>query len=69
VTTPLLSYSTETTIGGIVNLMSVDLQKLMDICPYLTTLWSTPLVIGLSLYFLYDLLGPSVFAGLAVMIL
>jgi ATP-binding cassette subfamily C (CFTR/MRP) protein 1 len=49
--------------------MSVDVQRLMDTIPYLNMLWSAPLQIGLSLYFLWSTLGPSVLAGLAVMIL
>lgn len=49
--------------------MSVDAQKLTDLCMYLNTLWSAPFQIGLSLYFLWQLLGPSVLAGLGVMIL
>lgn len=49
--------------------MSVDAQKLTDMCPYLNIVWSAPILIGLSLYFLHDLLGASVFAGLGVMIL
>ena len=32
-------------------------------------LWSAPLQITLSLVFLWDILGPSVLAGLAVIIL
>lgn len=31
-------------------------------------IWSAPLQISLALYFLWDVLGPSVLAGLAVMI-
>lgn len=40
----------------------------MDLVAYINMLWSAPLQIGLALYFLWDLLGPSVLAGLAVMI-
>nr|QAA95906.1 ATP-binding cassette sub-family C member 1 [Diaphorina citri] len=58
----------ETTVGEIVNLMSVDAQR-MDITPYLNMLWSAPLQIGLALYFLWGILGPSVLAGLAVMVI
>lgn len=53
----------ESTVGEIVNLMSVDAQRFMDITPYINALWSAPLQIGLALYFLWDLLGPSVLAG------
>ncbi|XP_018335867.1 multidrug resistance-associated protein 1 isoform X1 [Agrilus planipennis] len=58
----------ETTVGEIVNLMSVDAQKFIDLTAYLNMLWSAPLQIVLALYFLWDILGPSVLAGLAVMV-
>ncbi|XP_037921935.1 multidrug resistance-associated protein 1 isoform X7 [Hermetia illucens] len=59
----------ESTVGEIVNLMAVDAQRFMDLTTYLNMIWSAPLQIGLALYFLWDILGPSVFAGLAVMII
>ena len=36
--------------GAIVNLMSVDAQRLQDLCPYLHMLWSGPYQICLALY-------------------
>uniref|UniRef100_A0AAR5P018 ABC-type glutathione-S-conjugate transporter n=1 Tax=Dendroctonus ponderosae TaxID=77166 RepID=A0AAR5P018_DENPD len=59
----------ERTAGEIVNLMSVDAQKFMDLTTYLNMIWSAPLQICLSMYFLWQELGPSVLAGLAVMII
>ncbi|XP_063922468.1 multidrug resistance-associated protein 1 isoform X1 [Zophobas morio] len=59
----------ESTVGEIVNLMSVDAQKFIDLTAYINMIWSAPLQIILSLYFLWDILGPSVLAGLAVMII
>ncbi|XP_055308510.1 multidrug resistance-associated protein 1-like, partial [Sitodiplosis mosellana] len=59
----------ESTVGEIVNLMAVDAQRFMDLTTYINMLWSAPLQIGLAVYFLWDLLGPSVLAGLAVMII
>ncbi|XP_037958175.1 multidrug resistance-associated protein 1 isoform X4 [Teleopsis dalmanni] len=59
----------ESTVGEIVNLMAVDAQRFMDLTTYLNMIWSAPLQIGLALYFLWQLLGPSVLAGLAVMII
>ena len=56
------------TSGEIVNLMSVDAQKISDLLPYLNMLWSSPLQIGVAIYFLYQILGPPVFAGLGTMI-
>ena len=45
------------TVGEIVNLMSVDAQRLMDLMAYVNLIWSSPLQIGLAIYFLYDILG------------
>ena len=60
---------TESTTGEIVNLMSVDAQRVGDILPYINFIWSSPLEISLALYFLYQTLGVSVFAGVAIMVL
>ena len=57
-----------TTSGEIVNLMAVDAQRFMDLMSYLHMIWSGPLQIALSLYFLWELLGPSTLAGVAVMV-
>ncbi|XP_055685130.1 multidrug resistance-associated protein 1 isoform X4 [Lutzomyia longipalpis] len=59
----------ESTVGEIVNLMAVDAQRFMDLTAYINMIWSAPLQIALALYFLWDILGPSVLAGLAVMII
>lgn len=59
----------DSTVGEIVNLMSVDAQRFMELTAYLNMIWSAPLQIALSLYFLWEILGPSVLAGLAVMII
>ncbi|XP_063974576.1 multidrug resistance-associated protein 1 isoform X5 [Diachasmimorpha longicaudata] len=59
----------ESTVGEIVNLMSVDAQRFMDLIAYINMIWSAPLQIALALYFLWGILGPSVLAGLAVMII
>lgn len=53
----------ESTVGEIVNLMAVDAQRFMDLTAYINMIWSAPLQIALALYFLWDLLGPSVLAG------
>ncbi|KAM9779656.1 multidrug resistance-associated protein 1-like [Neosynchiropus ocellatus] len=57
------------TVGEIVNLMSVDAQRFMDLITYINMIWSAPLQVVLALYFLWQNLGPSVLAGVAVMIL
>ena len=56
------------TSGEIVNLMSVDVQKISDTLPYLNMLWSSPLQIVVAIYLLYQILGASVLAGLGTMI-
>lgn len=58
----------ESTVGEIVNLMSVDAQRFMDVMVYVNMIWSAPVQIALALCFLWDILGPSVLAGLAVMV-
>uniref|UniRef100_A0AAQ5Y2C9 Multidrug resistance-associated protein 1 n=1 Tax=Amphiprion ocellaris TaxID=80972 RepID=A0AAQ5Y2C9_AMPOC len=57
------------TVGEIVNLMSVDAQRFMDLITYINMIWSAPLQVVLALYFLWQNLGPSVLAGVAVMLL
>ncbi|KAK2916503.1 hypothetical protein Q8A67_000877 [Cirrhinus molitorella] len=57
------------TVGEIVNLMSVDAQRFMDLITYINMIWSAPLQVILALYFLWENLGPSVLAGVAVMVL
>uniref|UniRef100_A0A8D0F9M8 Canalicular multispecific organic anion transporter 2 n=1 Tax=Strix occidentalis caurina TaxID=311401 RepID=A0A8D0F9M8_STROC len=63
------SAKRSSTVGEIVNLMSVDAQRFMDLMTFLNMLWSAPLQIFLALYFLWEALGPSVLAGVAVMVL
>uniref|UniRef100_A0A8C5TS46 Canalicular multispecific organic anion transporter 1 n=1 Tax=Malurus cyaneus samueli TaxID=2593467 RepID=A0A8C5TS46_9PASS len=59
----------ESTVGETVNLMSADAQRFMDMANFVHQLWSSPLQIILSVVFLWAELGPSVLAGLAVMVL
>ena len=49
--------------------MAIDAQRFMDLVTYLHMVWSGPLQIALSIIFLYQTMGPSVFAGVAVMVL
>lgn len=58
----------ESTVGETVNLMSADAQRFNDVTNFIHLLWSCPLQIILSIYFLWLELGPSVLAGLAVML-
>jgi hypothetical protein len=43
--------------------MAVDCQRIADLMPYINMIWSSPLQIGVSIIMLYQILGPSVFAG------
>jgi ABC transporter transmembrane region len=49
--------------------MAVDAQRFMELTTYLNMLWSAPFQMIVCLYFLWTILGPSVLAGVAVMIL
>lgn len=57
------------TVGEIVNLMSVDAQRIMDFLPYGHNLWSSLFQIILSIFFLYRTMGASIFAGVGVICL
>uniref|UniRef100_A0A0N5BHC0 ABC-type glutathione-S-conjugate transporter n=1 Tax=Strongyloides papillosus TaxID=174720 RepID=A0A0N5BHC0_STREA len=57
------------TVGEIVNIMSVDIQRFQDMTTFVMLFWSAPLQVLLSIYFLWDLMGVSVFAGLVVLLL
>ncbi|CAB4054111.1 ABCC1 [Lepeophtheirus salmonis] len=59
----------DTTSGEIVNLMSVDVQKIVDLMPLLNTIWSGPLQIIAAIYLLINTLGYSALAGVLVMFL
>ncbi|XP_065205458.1 multidrug resistance-associated protein 1-like [Planococcus citri] len=57
------------TTGEIVNLISVDASRFVELLSYSYLLISTPLQMVLSLYFLWQILGPSVLASFVVMII
>ena len=57
------------TTGDIVNHMAVDQQRLSDLTQFGTQLLSAPFQIVLCMLSLYQLVGPSMFAGVGVMIL
>ncbi|XP_021067908.1 canalicular multispecific organic anion transporter 2 [Mus pahari] len=63
------SVKRESTVGEMVNLMSVDAQRFMDVSPFINLLWSAPLQVILAIYFLWQILGPSALAGVAVIVL
>ncbi|KAM6095061.1 multidrug resistance-associated protein 1-like isoform 3-T3 [Chlamydotis macqueenii] len=57
------------TTGEIVNLMSADAQQLMELTSNINLLWSAPFQIIMAVIFLWKELGPSVLAGVAVLLL
>lgn len=59
----------ESTAGELVNLMSVDAQRVMRVMTFINNFWSSPLRIGVALYLLYNTLGISVLAGIGVVLL
>ncbi|NXV46186.1 MRP1 protein, partial [Uria aalge] len=54
------------TVGEIVNLVSVDVQKLMDLIIYFNGTWLAPIRIIICFVFLWQLLGPSAMASVTV---
>ena len=55
--------------GDIVNYMAVDTQRLQDLTQYGQQLWSAPFQITLCMLSLYSLVGYSMLAGVAIMVL
>ena len=62
------SAKRSSSMGEMVNLMSVDAQRFTDFMTLIHMLWSGPFQMGLAMYFLYDLLGWAVFSGLGTML-
>eukprot|EP00761_Pharyngomonas_kirbyi_P013067 gb/GECH01013094.1/.p1 GENE.gb/GECH01013094.1/~~gb/GECH01013094.1/.p1 ORF type:complete len:1376 (+),score=357.92 gb/GECH01013094.1/:1-4128(+) len=57
------------TTGEIVNLMSIDTQRISDLLTYLHMSWSGAVQITICLIFLFNLIGWATIAGVVVMIL
>ncbi|NWT81963.1 MRP1 protein, partial [Lanius ludovicianus] len=57
------------TTGQIVNLMSADAQQLLELTINMNLLWSAPFQIIMAVVFLWKELGPSVLAGVALLLL
>src|SRR5579859_4475944 len=55
--------------GDVVNLMSVDTQRLQDVSQYGQIVWSAPFQITICLISLYQLVGVSMMAGIGIMII
>lgn len=59
----------ESTVGEIINLMAVDAERFLYMSNHITMFWSGPLQITVCVYFLWGVIGPSVCAGLVIMLL
>ncbi|KAH8862468.1 Canalicular multispecific organic anion transporter 2 [Schistosoma japonicum] len=59
----------KSTTGQIMNLMSSDAQQFVQLMPFINILWSGPLQITVAMVFLWRELGPSVLAGVGVLLL
>ncbi|KAL3882085.1 hypothetical protein ACJMK2_028457, partial [Sinanodonta woodiana] len=60
---------TEYTVGEIVNLMSVDVERIFSLIYFFWGLWASPVEVIIALSLLYVTVGPPMLAGLAVLIL
>ena len=49
--------------------MSVDAQRIVTTTPYLHGMWGAPYMVCLAIFFLYQELGASAFAGVGVLVL
>lgn len=59
----------EKTAGEVVNLTAIDIDRFQVISPQIQQYWSTPLQIGLALFFLWKQVGYSSISGLILMVL
>ena len=53
----------EYTAGEVVNLMAVDAEKVKESVKFITFIWSAPLQVSLTIYFIWQIIGPSVLVG------
>ena len=58
----------KTTVGEIVNLMSIDAQKMHDVCNSLHEVWACPILIVIAMVLLWRVIGPSSLAGLGLLL-
>ena len=55
--------------GKIVNLISSDVAKITLLMTFINNLWSCPILISFSVYFIYTEIEWTIFVGFAIMIL
>ena len=49
--------------GEILNLIAVDATKIQEALTYVTFLWVSPIHVGLTVYFTWQVIGPAVLVG------
>ena len=49
--------------GKIINLIAVDADKLNKAMTFIIFLWVSPVQVGLTMYFIWQFIGPSVLVG------
>ena len=54
--------------GSTVNLIAVDVERLIELTIILASLWANPLIVVGCVYFLWQQLGAASLSGLAVLI-
>uniref|UniRef100_A0A5S6QET3 ABC-type glutathione-S-conjugate transporter n=1 Tax=Trichuris muris TaxID=70415 RepID=A0A5S6QET3_TRIMR len=59
----------ESTLGEMVNLMAVDIQRITEVYGYFSMIISSPVQVVLAVYFLYNVVGPSVFSAVIFLLL
>ncbi|GMR50273.1 hypothetical protein PMAYCL1PPCAC_20468 [Pristionchus mayeri] len=57
------------TVGAIVNLMAIDIEKICQVMPITQHYWSSPLQLTIAMGLLWWTIGPSAIAGIVVMLL
>jgi len=55
--------------GEIINFMSTDTDRIVNICPSFHAFWSIPLQVAVTLYLLYRQIGISFLAGVIFAVL
>ena len=63
------SAKRKTTTGEIVNLMSVDAQKIQEGLQFIHTPWSTPTILIVALILLWNEIGVASLAGMVVLLI
>ncbi|KAI8870710.1 hypothetical protein GQ42DRAFT_121853, partial [Ramicandelaber brevisporus] len=55
----------EATAGKVLNLLTTDIKSIVNVCGHYFSLYGVPIQMAIGFYLLYNMLGVSVFIGLA----